>query len=70
MKDPNALYNTPPPREPAKFEVIYTDADVEERYRREALEHHARHVYMMATDPAYAASMATLSALLGAGDRK
>lgn len=68
MKNPNALYRIPS-HEPAKFEIIHTDADVEARYRREALEHHARHVYLMATDPAYAASMATLAALLGAGDR-
>lgn len=69
MRNPNALYNIPPPPEPPKFEILQTDADVESRYRREALEHHARHVHLMATDPAYAASMATLAALLGAGDR-
>ena len=55
MRNPNALYNIPPPREPPDCEIITPDVALRERMRLATLARQAAHAARMASDPAYRA---------------
>lgn len=55
MRNPLALYNTPPPREPPDCEIITPDAALRERMRLATLARQAAHAARMASDPVYKA---------------